>query len=90
MHMSGCRVNMFVMPVQVLYSFYRCKTSKLQNKPFGVHEQFMPDKCKVKYVSIITDQTLENTKNICETVGGLCQLQRMALLVMYDVLPTTK
>ena len=50
----------------------------LQNKPFGVHEQFMPDKVKVKYVSIITDQTLENTQKICETVGGLRQLQRMA------------
>ena len=62
----------------------------LQNKPFGVHEQFIADKVKVKYISIITDQTLENTKKICETVGGLCQLQRMALLVMYDVLPTTK
>ena len=23
MHMSGCRVNMFVTPVQVLYRFYR-------------------------------------------------------------------
>ena len=60
------------------------------NKPFGVHEQFMPDKVKVKYVSMIKDQTLENTKKICKTVGGLCQLRRMALLVMYDVLSTTK
>ena len=58
----------------------------LQNKPFGVHER----QVKVIYVSIITDQTLENTKKIFETVGGLCQLQRMALLVMYGVLPTTK
>ena len=23
-HMSGCKVNMFVMHVQVLYRFYRC------------------------------------------------------------------
>ena len=62
----------------------------IQNKPFGEHEQFIPDKVKVKYVRKITDQTLENAKKICETFGGLCQLQRMALLVMYDVLPTTK
>ena len=31
------------------YSFEMLK----QNKPFGVHEQFMTDEVKVKYVSII-------------------------------------
>ena len=76
--MSACRVNMFIMPVHILYRFY----------------QFLSDKVKVKYVSIILiscQQTKphENTKKICKTVGGSYQLQRMTLLVMYDVLPTT-
>ena len=50
----------------------------------------MPDQVKVKYVSMITFQTIENTKKICGTVGSLCQLQRMALLVMYDVFAYNK
>ena len=52
----------------------------------------MTDKDKVKYVSIILiscQQTTDNTKKICKAVGGSYQLQRLALLVMYDVLPTT-
>ena len=63
--MSGCRVNMFVMPVQVFIVFTGASYSfemLLQKKPFGVHEQFIPDNVKVTYISIITDQTLENTK----------------------------
>ena len=36
-----------------------------------------------------TDRTLENTKNKNKTVGGSHQLQGIALLVMYGVLPTT-
>ena len=74
---SKCKciwVDMFIMPVHILYRFY----------------QFLSDKVKVKYVSIILiscQQTKlhENTKKICKTVGGLYQLQRMTLLVMYDV-----
>ena len=50
----------------------------------------MTDKAKVKYEGIILiscqqTEPLENTKKICKTY----QLQRMALLVMYEVLPTT-
>ena len=52
MRMSGCRVNMFVMPVQVCFVFTGASYS--QNKPFGVHEQIMKDKVKVKYVGIIS------------------------------------
>ena len=47
---------MLVMPVQVLYRFTGVSyTFEMlhQNKPFGVHEQFMTDNSYVKYVSII-------------------------------------
>ena len=49
-------MNMFVMPVQVLYCFTGASYSfemLQQNRPFGIHEQFMIDKVKLKYVSII-------------------------------------
>ena len=45
--------------------------------------------CRHNFNQLSPDQTLENTKKVCKTVGGLYQLQRIALLVMYDVLPTT-
>ena len=50
MQMSGCRVNMFVMLYKYCIVFkgasYLFKLLS-QNKPFGVHEQFMAEKFKV-------------------------------------------
>ena len=49
--MSGCRYacTSVVSFLQVLVINLKC----YKNKPFGVHEKFMTDKVKVKYVSII-------------------------------------
>ena len=73
-----------------LYSFEML----YQNKPFDVHERFMADRFKVKKSKqncnqLSTDQTHEHINKIYKTVGCSYELQRRALLVMYDVLPTT-